>query len=164
MARLTDNRNSEPVDFRRPQLDMKFDSMPENLRGRPFEMKTEKDLVLDDLLASFQRQMEATLTQVDITCQAPSAKAVFVAGTFNHWSASATPMARGLNGAWTATIKIAPGRYEFKFVVDGRWCCDPALNDDAVRQKPPGDWVPNGMGSFNRVMQVGTATGVGGRP
>ncbi|MCD6502034.1 hypothetical protein J7L01_05485, partial [bacterium] len=49
----------------------------------------------------------------------PSAKEVFVAGSFNDWSESATPMESDGEGNWSATLDLAPGRYEYKFVVDG---------------------------------------------
>jgi hypothetical protein len=52
------------------------------------------------------------------------AKSVTLAGDFNGWSTSATPLERR-GGAWVATVKLAPGRHVYKFVVDGRWLNDP---------------------------------------
>ncbi|MEX2213221.1 MAG: glycogen-binding domain-containing protein [Phycisphaeraceae bacterium] len=153
MARLADNRNSEPEDFRRQRFDME----------RELNSRLDQDLKLEALLESLRAPAVVPQPQVQISCLAPAARAVFVAGTFNQWSATATPMARTHNGGWSATLTLPPGRYEYKFVVDGRWCCDPAVNEDAVRQKPPVDWVGNGMGSFNRVVEVGASAAVGGR-
>ncbi len=59
------------------------------------------------------------------------AKAVYLAGTFNDWK----PMARTMSGpdkdgSFQTTIPLPEGRYEYKFVVDGkRWRRD--LNNDA---------------------------------
>ena len=42
-----------------------------------------------------------------------------------------TQPVRGNVGHWTVLLKLTPGRYEHKFVVDGEWCCEPgctALN------------------------------------
>lgn len=86
------------------------------------------------------------------TCTAPAAKAVFVAGTFNDWNPTATPLKRGPKGVWSADIELAPGRYEFKFLVDGVWCCEPSCDE-------PHDGcakcVPNAFGTMNRVIEVG---------
>lgn len=67
---------------------------------------------------------------------APSASRVALVGDFNGWNAAATPLVRDVaGGAWTVTVSLAPGRYEYAFVVDGRaWVADPAapiaLEDD----------------------------------
>jgi 1,4-alpha-glucan branching enzyme len=56
---------------------------------------------------------------------------VYVAGDFNQWSATATPMQKDGSGVWTAVIPLKPGKYQYKFVVDGNWKQDP-LNPDAA--------------------------------
>jgi hypothetical protein len=67
---------------------------------------------------------------------APAATSVAVAGDFNNWSTSATPMHRvSEGGAWLVTVPLRPGRYVYSFVVNGRqWTPDPlappALQDD----------------------------------
>ena len=43
-----------------------------------------------------------------------------VAGTFNGWSTTATPMTDNRNGTHTVTLPLAAGYYEFK-VTDGTW-------------------------------------------
>ncbi len=55
----------------------------------------------------------------------PQARQVSVAGTFNGWSATASPLVRQGN-AWVAEVEVEPGQLEYKFVVDGRWMLDPA--------------------------------------
>jgi 1,4-alpha-glucan branching enzyme len=57
----------------------------------------------------------------------PGAKAVFVAGDFNEWDASARRMKRVKKGedGFLAVLELEPGRYEFKYVVDGEWVCCP---------------------------------------
>lgn len=57
----------------------------------------------------------------------PTASRVALAGDFNGWSAEARPLsASGVAGVWTVTVPLAPGRYEYAFVVDGtRWIADP---------------------------------------
>ena len=57
----------------------------------------------------------------------PTAFRVALAGDFNGWSTEARPLAMsGANGVWSVTVPLAPGRYEYAFVVDGeRWVADP---------------------------------------
>jgi 5'-AMP-activated protein kinase regulatory beta subunit len=87
---------------------------------------------------------------IEFSCHAPSAKEVFVAGTFNDWKADAAPL-RQQNGDWTATLFLSPGRYEYKFVVDGQWCCEPGCEQE-YRGCPK--CVPNELGTMNRVLEV----------
>ncbi len=57
---------------------------------------------------------------------APEVKAVNLAGTFNGWSATATPMIRQPDGSWSITQRLPYGRHEYKFVLDGKtWMPDP---------------------------------------
>lgn len=53
-----------------------------------------------------------------------AAKAVLLAGAFNGWSTTATPMTRD-GDTWSAVIPLQPGKHEYKFVVDGQWTADP---------------------------------------
>src|SRR2546428_2239208 len=59
---------------------------------------------------------------------APGAKQVGLAGTFNQWDQSATPLVRAGNDAgWTVTLALPAGQHQYAFVVDGRrWVTDPA--------------------------------------
>jgi dipeptidyl aminopeptidase/acylaminoacyl peptidase len=61
------------------------------------------------------------------------AKRVALAGTFNGWSTSRTPLVREGN-AWVVTLALAPGRYAYKFVVDEVW-----INDPGNPQREPDD-------------------------
>lgn len=85
------------------------------------------------------------------TCPAPSAQAVFLAGSFNGWDPAATPLAKDAEGNWGVTVDLPPGRYEFKFVVDGEWCCEPGC-DEPNHGCP--NCVPNPFGTMNRVIEV----------
>ena len=53
-------------------------------------------------------------------------KSVHLAGTFNGWAPTATPMTGPDEaGHFTLTFPLERGRYEYKFVVDGsQWCGD----------------------------------------
>ena len=86
-----------------------------------------------------------------ITCHAPAAQAVFVAGTFNAWQPIALPLKRGDAGDWNTTLDLRPGRYEYKFIVDGEWCCEAGCEHE---YRGCANCVPNEFGTMNRVLEV----------
>ena len=86
---------------------------------------------------------KATTKNVTFTVHADKGKAVYVAGEFNKWNPTAKKMAYK-TGVYTATVKLAAGTYQYKFVIDGTWCADPE-NANAV---------PNDQGTFNSVITV----------
>ena len=53
------------------------------------------------------------------------AKEVFLAGDFNAWKAKKHPLKKDANGFWKKSTFLFPGRYEYKFFVDGSWVLDP---------------------------------------
>jgi 1,4-alpha-glucan branching enzyme len=59
----------------------------------------------------------------------PTVKRVHVAGSFNGWSATATPLAPSGNGRWLRDLWLAVGCHEYLFVVDGEWLYDPRATD-----------------------------------
>ncbi|UCD75961.1 MAG: AAA family ATPase, partial [Phycisphaerales bacterium] len=49
-------------------------------------------------------------------------RSVFIAGEFNNWSATSAPMRYNERlGVFEAFVKLPPGRYQYRLVVDGRW-------------------------------------------
>jgi 1,4-alpha-glucan branching enzyme len=97
-------------------------------------------------------QADSHVHKVAVSCHAPEAKAVFVAGTFNDWKPDATPLHNHLpNSKWTVTLPLAPGHHEYKFVVDGQWCCEPGTKDE-FRDDPK--CCMNSFGTMNRVLEV----------
>ncbi|MDP1795890.1 MAG: glycogen-binding domain-containing protein [Planctomycetaceae bacterium] len=97
--------------------------------------------------AAPQEQPSATRFE----CHAPAARAVFLAGTFNGWDPKATPMIKDVEGHWTVAVVLLTGRYEFKFVVDGAWCCEPGC--EGPHHGCP-KCVPNSSGTMNRLIEV----------
>ena len=56
---------------------------------------------------------------------APEAQSVLLAGLFNAWNLETHPLERTSNSLWEISINLSPGRYEYRFLVDGRWQNDP---------------------------------------
>ena len=82
---------------------------------------------------------------VVFTVHAEKGKNVCLAGDFNDWNPTAKKMAfKARAGVYTASVKLAPGTYQYKFVIDGAWCADPE-NVNAV---------PNDQGTFNSLITV----------
>lgn len=52
------------------------------------------------------------------------ARNVFLAGSFNGWSTLQTPM-DPVDSGWVVTIPLKPGKYTYKYVIDGKWTMDP---------------------------------------
>ena len=90
--------------------------------------------------ASAKKPVAKTVT---FTVHADKGKAVYVAGEFNNWNPTAKKMAFKA-GVYSAKLKLAPGDYQYKFVIDGTWCADPE-NANAV---------PNDQGTYNSVITV----------
>ena len=63
--------------------------------------------------------------RVTFTVHAPHAREVAMAGTFNDWDPLTRPLKREADGNWKVTFYLAPGKYEYRFIVDGIWTDDP---------------------------------------
>lgn len=73
-----------------------------------------------------------------------SAAAISIAGTFNDWRPSATPMVSLGAGRWVKELTLPSGVYEYRFVVDGEWMTDPRSSETAI----------NPFGETNSVLKV----------
>ena len=87
----------------------------------------------------------------EFTVYAPDAKTVSVAGAFNDWRIDANPLTSEEDGTWKTSLALAPGRYEYKFIIDGQWCCEPS--SDAMYDGR-GGCVCNEFGTMNRVLEL----------
>jgi 1,4-alpha-glucan branching enzyme len=76
--------------------------------------------------------------------RAEAGSKVFVAGTFNGWSAKKNRLKEVGEGTFRALMLLPKGRHEYKFVMNGVWCVDPNCPE----------WAPNDMGSLNSVLIV----------
>jgi 1,4-alpha-glucan branching enzyme len=105
---------------------------------------------IKDRLPAPHRVEGGVLFQYD----APAAQRVNLAGVFNDWGGtligpfdpSIDPMVKGEKGIWSIVIRLDPGRYEYKFVLDGGvvWKHDP---NNAER-------VDDGFGGYNSVIVI----------
>jgi 1,4-alpha-glucan branching enzyme len=82
--------------------------------------------------------------KVTFSYTAPQAQNVLLAGDFTGWQLAPLGMKKGKNGVWKKTVSLAPGRYEYRLLVDEQWCNDPEC---AERQ-------PNQFGGENCICVV----------
>jgi type 1 glutamine amidotransferase len=75
--------------------------------------------------------------------QFTEAQNVIVTGSFNGWKEDSYRMVKKGN-IWTCPVYLKPGKYTYKFIVDGRWLLDPA--NDA--------WEENREGTGNSVLWI----------
>ena len=75
---------------------------------------------------------------------APLSSKVGVAGSFNNWDAGAAELVKDKDGTWRGSLRLRPGKYEYKFLVDEEW-----QNAQAEHEL-----VDNGFGGLNNVLRV----------
>ncbi len=75
---------------------------------------------------------------------APQAKRVSLAGSFNDWNTKTTTAKKDSQGNWVIKMDLKPGKYEYKFFVDGSWMNDPSCNS----------CVGNGFGTQNCIIEI----------
>lgn len=67
--------------------------------------------------------------RTEFKLHAPEAQRVAVTGDFNGWDVNALPMNKDRDGTWGASVALSPGRYEYRFWVDGVWQDDPTAHE-----------------------------------
>lgn len=95
-------------------------------------------------LPATQANQDPLSASVEFRLIAPQASKVFLAGVFNNWDPESLPLAKKSDGAWSHTMRLPRGSYEYRFVVDGIWQEDPLAFDSA----------PNPYGSRNSLKRV----------
>ena len=71
------------------------------------------------------------------------AKNVLVSGSFNNWNKEGYKMVKQ-GKSWAYSLFLAPGKYTYKFMVDGQWLLDPANEL----------WEENETGTGNSVLWI----------
>jgi hypothetical protein len=84
-------------------------------------------------------------TYVRFVLYAPNAHRVTLAGSFNGWDASQTPLVpTGTSGLWTVTVPLPSGNHLYGFMLDDKeWLADPSAPA-----------VDDGFGRRNSVLTV----------
>jgi 1,4-alpha-glucan branching enzyme len=82
---------------------------------------------------------------VGFVFESNSAEHVYLCGDFNDWQPTSLRMIGDPDvGLWEKRVTLPPGRYEYKFNVDGAWVHDPGARRN----------IPNIFGTLNSVVEV----------
>lgn len=96
-----------------------------------------------------------------------SAQKVVLAGNFNNWNEHELSM-QPVKSGWELAYNLAPGNYEYKYVVDGRWIKDPRnpytsgtgdYENSVVAFQPNHTFVLSGFEDASEVLLTGTFNG-----
>ncbi|BEU04384.1 hypothetical protein OAG1_31840 [Agarivorans sp. OAG1] len=79
------------------------------------------------------------------TVMAKQAEQVYLAGEMSDWRPDVFQMKANDDGSWSITLYLAPGAWQYKFVIDGNWIAD-ENNERAV---------DDSRGGFNSVLVIG---------
>jgi len=89
--------------------------------------------------------VEPDKREISFVINAPSAKDIYIVGDFNHWKiAEENKLSKLDESRWEKKMGLSPGRYKYKFVVDGEWTLD-AQNKEREQ---------NAFGTFDSVIKL----------
>lgn len=88
--------------------------------------------------------IKRAMKKVKFELAAPEAKKVMLVGDFNSWNETGIALKKSKKGLWKADLNLSPGRYEYKFIVDGEWWTDPSNSYT----------VTNAYGNQNSVKEI----------
>ena len=85
------------------------------------------------------------LKSVTFTVHAEAGQDVRLAGSFTDWETKAKKMTfKKANGVYSVTVKLAPGEYQYKFIIGDKWTTDDQNTE----------FVPNDKGTFNSKLVI----------
>lgn len=73
-----------------------------------------------------------------------NAGTIFLVGDFNQWNETSHPLRRRETRDFELELEIPPGKYRFKYLVDGVWWNDPDAEE----------YAPNPWGSEDSVIWI----------
>jgi 1,4-alpha-glucan branching enzyme len=95
-------------------------------------------------MAKVEPKKKVKRQRISFSFESSDAKEVNLVGNFNNWNPKKHPMKKDDNGRWTKAVILPPGKYEYKFLVDGQW-----------KQDPQNARIcPNNFGTYNNVFNL----------
>jgi len=95
-------------------------------------------------MSSVKSKQKIKRRRVKFSLISDGAKEVILMGDFNNWNPKRHSMQSDGEGVWSKTVVLSPGKYEYKFMIDGEWREDPQ-NDQTC---------PNIFGTHNSVLHI----------
>lgn len=90
------------------------------------------------------KKSAASRQRVPLRFEFPQASSVIISGSFNNWDEIGVALDRDGEGIWFVDLELAPGRHEYRLIVDGEWVDVPGATET----------VDNPFGSRNAVLVV----------
>ncbi|MFG0250751.1 MAG: glycogen-binding domain-containing protein, partial [Phycisphaeraceae bacterium JB051] len=115
---------------------------------RQREDRAPDPVIVSENVKRMERLFGVRKTQQGILFVQPqqTASNISVAGDFNNWSPTATPLKRDTDlGVWQTCVPIPPGRYRYRVVIDGQWKHD--QYNSSIETNP--------FGELNSILEVG---------
>jgi len=82
---------------------------------------------------------------IDFVVSAGEANTVSLIGDFNDWDMDSCRLVKQDKGVWKTSLVLAPGRYQYQFVIDGKkYLPDPKAKE----------YVKDGYGNTNSVIEI----------
>jgi len=85
----------------------------------------------------------STLKKVPLKIKADGAREVVLTGDFTQWAKDKIRLTPTAGGEWITVLELAPGRYQYRLIVDGEW-----------RDHPEAPKVGNPFGTQNCILTV----------
>jgi len=156
----------EPAEVEQPEPSLREDEL--TLDETPIVLELEEEMEVHEVLATeepqaaqapeaetLEKSTSAKLSEyygvsqindaVVFVTLYPRAQSVQIAGDFNNWQPEQHIMEKvGDSGVWQTQMKLNPGRYRYRLVVDGQWQQDPY--NESTEMNP--------FGGFNSVVEI----------
>ena len=97
---------------------------------------------MDELL---KENLPKLTTEVMFSVFAPEAQEVHIVGEFNNWQVNGVSRMMQNSGTWSKKLELVPGKYRYRFVVDGNWVEDSSNPNKEV----------NPYGSVDSLIEIG---------
>ena len=100
--------------------------------------------ILKEAMEKVLKEELPALREIVFNLRIPEAKEVFVVGDFNNWTPDENSRMVMDKDAWRKKMALEPGRYHYRFVVDGQWVDDP---DNPKKESNP-------FGDTNSLLEI----------
>ncbi|MDY6986563.1 MAG: AAA family ATPase [Thermodesulfobacteriota bacterium] len=89
-------------------------------------LEEEAELALTSFVKAETRPTESLGKEVAFIIEAPDYARVQIAGSFNNWMPESLHLTHSHGRpVWQKAIRLTPGLYQYKYLVDGNWMTDP---------------------------------------
>jgi hypothetical protein len=162
-------RQGDVIEFDRPLEDLnknpqtkpylittKTDNDDEGSPGYPADV----DFGINNFAKVTVHELPSGLTRFFLPGYLQNRRAL-LSGNFNNWSTLKGIMAKTDSG-WIADVKLKPGKYEYKFIVDGHWINDRYNNlvadhdDNSIYFRYNYTFKLNGYANARKIMLAGS--------